>query len=139
MAEYTFVEAFCLMWYACDQCGHHERFWNSRDGVTPFALGCPSCGNPSLRHVQWVLDERAPDHKPHPGQGIFRDGTPDDAAAIMSRRLDKCVGTQYEVDDARRAELIASARTGTSGEFVPCWPMFERYAEGGSEKEAPQS
>ena len=36
-------EAFCLMWYACP-CGHAERYWNSRDGVTPFMIGCEAKG-----------------------------------------------------------------------------------------------
>lgn len=126
MTKYVHGEAFCLMWYACE-CGHRERIWNSRDGVTPFAMGCPSCGGASLRHVSWDLDKPAPDHKPHFGQGIWRDGTPDDAERFMTARLDKCVGTPYEVDAARRAEIIESVRQSKEpGEFGPGWPMFER-------------
>lgn len=63
MSDYKFCEAFCLMWYACD-CGHRERFWNSRDGITPFGTSCPSCGG-VMNHVQWPLDTLAPDHVPH--------------------------------------------------------------------------
>lgn len=83
---HTFGEAFMLMWYACD-CGHRERIWNSRDGVTPFALMCPSCAGEmgTLRHIAWQWDKYAPDHKPHPGQRFFRDGTPDEAQAIMQQ------------------------------------------------------
>lgn len=36
-------EAYLLMNYRCE-CGHHELIWNSRDGVTPFTLSCPNCG-----------------------------------------------------------------------------------------------
>lgn len=72
------IEAFCLMWYAC-KCGHQERIWNSRDGVTPFCTRCPSCGSPndlgSLRHVRWREDAYAPDHKPTFGQRVWVDMT----------------------------------------------------------------
>jgi hypothetical protein len=63
---YQHKEAFALMWYAC-ACGHRERFWNSRDGVTPFGgIECPSCGEKGmsmtggLSHIRFDLDEHAP-------------------------------------------------------------------------------
>lgn len=87
MSKQQFKEAFCLMWYAC-KCGHQERIWNSRDGVTPFSLPCPSCDAPTLSHDRWTEDRYAPDHKLHLGQRFWRDGTPDEAEAIMHRRLD---------------------------------------------------
>jgi len=125
MSDYRFGEAFMQMIYECS-CWHREVIWNSRDGVTPFAMGCPSCGEPTLRHMNWSVDVRAPDHKPHPGQGIWRDGTIEDAVAIMTQRLDSCTGTCFEVDAARRAALIDMVRRGEAEEFQKGWPMFDR-------------
>lgn len=118
-------EAFCLMWYAC-KCGHRERIWNSRDGVTPFGCLCPSCSG-TMNHVEWNSDVSAPSHKLTIGQGFWRDGTPDEAEAVMRRRLEKAQGTQWEANDQLAAELIASARDGSSGEFRPGWPTLGRY------------
>jgi len=48
-----------------------ERFWNSRDGVTPFGTVCPSCGKPDLFHNFFGSDEYAPNHVPHHGQRVW--------------------------------------------------------------------
>lgn len=85
------AEAFALMWYACDRCGARERIWNSRDGVTPFAMPCPSCGGNGLTggmvHVDFHLDEYAPDHKPAPGQRMWVSMTREAAEAYTERRI----------------------------------------------------
>jgi hypothetical protein len=106
------------MWYACETCGHRERIWNSRDGVTPFGCSCPSCGG-IMNHTQWGLDQYAPKHVLHPGQRFWRDGTPDEAEAIMRKRIKglRC-DAEYE------AKLIAAARGG-EGEFQKGWPMLD--------------
>jgi hypothetical protein len=82
------AEAFCLMWYACE-CGHRERVWNSRDGVTAFGFQCPSCKQPNLLHVNWNLDQYAPDHVPAPGQRVWIDLTRDRALEIARRTVDQ--------------------------------------------------
>lgn len=139
-------EAFMLMRYTClgeatwdrgsmtrsRSCGHTEVFWNSRDGVTPFMVGCPSCGG-DLQHLHWAADVYAPDHAPHHGQGVWRDGTPDEAEAIVRARLE-----QYrEQGDADRltpdyvAELIARVRDPDhegNTEFRRGWPMLHRHS-----------
>jgi hypothetical protein len=81
------VEAFCLMWYACRQCPHRERIWNSRDGVTPFGMSCPSCGGTELLHADWHRDQYAPDHKPADGQRVWIDMTRERASAIADARI----------------------------------------------------
>lgn len=81
------VEAFCLMQYACRDCGHREVFWNSRDGVTPFCTACPSCGQPSLSHVNFHADRYAPDHKPHKGQRIWLSMTKERAQALATKAV----------------------------------------------------
>lgn len=80
------TEAFCLMWYACE-CGHRERIWNSRDGVTAFGFQCPSCKEPKLKHVNWSLDEYAPNHVPAPGQRVWIDLTRARALEIAKRTV----------------------------------------------------
>lgn len=117
----THRKAFCLMWYAC-KCGHRERIWNSRDGVTPFGTACPSCGD-IMDHVDWKQDERAPQHKLRTGQRFWRDGTPDDAEAIMRRRIER-LRDRWPQTPGQDAALITSARSGDD-EFRPGWPMLD--------------
>lgn len=124
-------EAFCLMWYACDKCRHRERIWNSRDGVTPFGTTCPSCGG-IIRHADFQLDKPAPDHKLHSGQKFWRDGTPDEAEAIMRLRIEKMkVGpyalSGYSLSAEKIADLVRFAREGNEGEFQPGWPALDHY------------
>lgn len=119
-------EAFMLMAYTCP-CGHRETIWNSRDGVTPFALGCPSCGQLTLEHVEWRRDAYAPDHKLHHEQRFWRDGTPDEAEAIMRRRIER-MKDQYPISPERAQDLIREAREGgDSGEFQKGWPTLDRH------------
>lgn len=124
-------EAFCLMWYQCRACKHLERIWNSRDGVTPFGTDCPSCGEDVLYHVAWGRDEYAPEHKLRWGQKFWRDGMPEEAEAIMRRRIESCRGTEYEIKDPAYAErLIREAREPTEasgGEFRKVWPTLAVY------------
>ncbi|WP_180131908.1 zinc ribbon domain-containing protein [Rhodoferax sp. BLA1] len=82
------AEAFCLMWYACQSCGHTEQFWNSRDGVTPFSTACPSCGKPDLFHVNFSRDKYAPKHVPHVGQRVWVSMTKDHAQAFAKKRFE---------------------------------------------------
>lgn len=143
---YRHGEAFCLMVYSCvgrpkytpqgiptdvPPCGHKEIFWNSRDGVTPFCTGCPSCGG-DLQHIAWSLDKCVPDHVPHHGQGVWRDGTPDEAEAFMRHRL-----AQYNYKDRPDyltpeyiEEMVARVRDPAdegNTEFRRGWPMLYRH------------
>ena len=78
------AEGHALMWYSC-ACGHRERIWNSRDGVTPFCIPCPSCGATTLRHADFFRDEVKPLHTPHEGQRVFVDMARDQAEHIVER------------------------------------------------------
>lgn len=121
---HTHGEAFMLMAYACDKCCHRETIWNSRDGVTPFGTRCPSCGESSLRHENWPDDVYAPNHKPHKGQRFWRDGTPDEAEAIMRRRFES-MKDQWPITPDYAEELVRKAREGSlTGDFQPGWPML---------------
>lgn len=144
--KHTHGEAFKLMTYQCNgrhipgakhvpgsggmprtpPCGHKEVYWNSRDGVTPFGKMCPSCGG-DLTHIDWRADRYAPDHKPFPGQGIWRDGTPDEAEKFVRQRFEQAKGTKYERSVAEQEQMIADVRAGKWSEFQPGWPMFYRH------------
>lgn len=91
-------EAYMLMTYRCDGmagglaaaagrerrgCGASEVVWNSRDGVTPFMIGCRHCGG-EAKHVDWQGDVYAPNHQPELGDRIFVDLDPE--LALPNRR-----------------------------------------------------
>ncbi len=126
---HVYGEAFMLMWYRCQSCRHTERIWNSRDGVTPFGCGCPSCGG-VMQHMDWALDRYAPEHKLHRGQRFWRDGTPDEAEAIMRRRIDS-TRDRYALEPAEKAELIERCRNGQEHEFQEGWPMLDIHDRAG--------
>ena len=104
------LEAFCLMWYRCDRCQHMERFWNSRDGVTPFGTQCPSCGDRSLHHVYFGSDQYAPDHKPPAGQKVWIDMTRERAEQIVRQRIDtlKAHGRDVASNEAKFERYVGS-------------------------------
>lgn len=105
---YSSQEAFALMWYHCIRrpdvtirevsnvrldlanltgCGHRERIWNSRDGVTPFATRCSSCGG-EMQHTDFYLDVFSPEHKPNPGQKVWISMTRERAEARVRQRME---------------------------------------------------
>lgn len=99
MRKYNHVEAFCLMAYACTSCLHREIIWNSRDGVTPFTLSCPTCGKPTLSHTYLAHDWCVPDHAPHWGQRVWIDMTRERADELVKRQLahPQYTGVQFSV------------------------------------------
>lgn len=124
-ARYRHKEAFALMWYACE-CGHRERIWNSRDGVTPFGLSCTSCGTANLRHVDWHLDQHTPEHCLFKGQRFWRDGTADEAIAIIERRIERFAEAGRPVPDEIAKRLLRDARL-LSGEWQAGWPALDVF------------
>lgn len=120
-------EAFCLMWYVCRGCGHRERIWNSRDGVTPFGSSCPSCGDTDFLHSDWKSDEYAPNHQLWYMQKFWRDGTPDEAEDITRRMIARIKESEpgYIVDER---QLIESARNPPAddpySQWKAGWPML---------------
>lgn len=118
-------EAFMLMNYRCEQ-GHRLEIWNSRDGVTPFSMTCPKCGE-SMTHEDWFLDRQVPGHRLKHGDPFFRDGTPDEAEQIMRSRIERAKnrpGGDPHLTPEYEAELVQSARNGDS-EFRPGWPRLD--------------
>ena len=85
--EFNHKEAYCLMYYRCEKCGELERLWNSRDGVTPFVIGCRYCGGEAV-HIMWQYDRCVPDYKPKPAERIFIDMTKERAEEIAKKRIE---------------------------------------------------
>lgn len=103
------AEAFKLMNYRCEDCGRHEVLWNSRDGVTPFYIDCPGCGDGvSMRHVDWHLDRYAPLFIPSKGQRYFADMTRERAREHANRNADMfvSVGRIEQADRNRVADRL---------------------------------
>ena len=130
------AEAFKIMCYKCENCHRSEFIWNSRDGVTPFCVGCREC-NGMANHVTWPRDIFAPDHKPRPGDRYFRDGLPEEAASIMRRRIIGSIWRQQvnnvwnPISEKEAQELVDKAVASTRGEsqdqfseFRKGWPML---------------
>lgn len=101
-------EAFHLMNYRCE-CGHHELIWNSRDGVTPFTLSCPSCKQGmGLVHVDWQLDIYNPFYIVPKGSRYFADMTLQRARELAARNVDFYIseGRIPESQRNRKIELF---------------------------------
>lgn len=128
---YHHGEAFMLMWYECKDCHHSEQIWNSRDGVTPFGMKCPQCNGSQMLHQNWGSDVFAPQHQLKPGQRFWRNGTPDEAEAIMRRRIEAMRG-RYPLTPEGEAELIKRCRDGSESEFQVGWPMISMNPARGS-------
>lgn len=107
MAKYNHKEAFCLMIYMCKKCGKFEQLWNSRDGVTPFVIGCKYCGGEAV-HVMWHCDECVPDYIPKPRQRIFVDMTKERAEELARKRIEHFtkIGYNDEQDPEKLLEDV---------------------------------
>jgi hypothetical protein len=104
-------EAFCRMLYVCEGPERHaERIWNSRDGVTPFIVGCRSCGA-SARHELWDQDEHAPGYQPAIGERIFVDLNPERAAMLARRNVER-----FMQDPGERQRILV--RYGSADELA---------------------
>lgn len=86
-SEYNHAEAFCLMLYRSDDGAEAEILWNSRDGVTPFVISSQS--GKAMQHVDWHLDQRAPNYIPNVGDRIFIDLTLEKSFEYAARQVDK--------------------------------------------------
>jgi len=103
---YKHKEAFCLMRYQCNKCGHHEIIWNSRDGVTPFGTVCPSCNGSSLTHAWLGSDRCVPDHKPNVGQRIWIGMTLLQATKYVDARISRLSDDLKSSAAHRRSAMI---------------------------------
>lgn len=128
-------EAFCLMWYMCENCGHKERIWNSRDGITSFTLLCPSCSpsangkNNYLKYIDFMKDEYVPNHKLTNYQKYWRDGTKEDALRILETRMNSGIIKElmriYDLNPEEYRAHVMKAIEDETGEFNKGWPYLD--------------
>lgn len=116
---YRHLEAYCLMFYRCTKCGHTEVIWNSRDGVTPFAAPCPSCGRPDFCHALLGLDWCVPEHRPHHGQRVWIDMTAARAADLAAIRLAHDFG-EHPPPELRAAVTDSIYHAGHAPDLAIC-------------------
>lgn len=124
VSKHLHGEAFKLMKYECQNCDHKEILWNSRDGVTPFMIGCRNCEKGMMQHIDWHKDQYEPSHELKPGQRFFRDGTKEDAIRIMERRIKMFNDKGQPIDQETEYALMRTAKDQT-GEFQPGWPTID--------------
>ena len=62
------------MQYKCEGCKTTELLWNSRDGVAPFVIKCPTCGSEST-HIDFGSDLFSKDYIPLNDSRVFVDLT----------------------------------------------------------------
>jgi len=127
-------EAFCTMIYQCEKCGSCEILWNSRDGVTPFLLGCLACDG-MMKHVLWNQDPRNPKYREemaYKGKGakarMFVSATKENLdkylASNCARQWKQGASAYYE----NLEEFVNQARKNyeEAGHDQPmCVPMFD--------------
>lgn len=119
--KHRHAEAYKLMTYECESCGFRESIWNSRDGVTPFTIGCRHCIGGTARHVEWSRAAYVPGHEPQPGDRMFVDLTKpralEQATAFVEFIIDhKLEGWPETFEDTeRQIEKYASQFFGTGG------------------------
>ena len=75
--KYLCNKAFHVMQYECEKCKKTEILWNSRDGVTPFAVSCRACNEGMMNHIKWEEDYIDLDYVPVRGSRVFVDATPE--------------------------------------------------------------
>lgn len=113
---YDHAEAYCIMSYRCNACQSVEKLWNSRDGVTPFIIGCAQDGcDGEAQHIHWASDKRAVDHIPEIGDRIFIDLSEEQALEIAKRRIegtDFPIPEQYDSAEEFATELADSIYNG---------------------------
>lgn len=110
MVEYKHPEAYCLMLYRCEKCGKLETLWNSRDGVTPFMIGCPKCGG-WMKHICWNMDRQQRDYKPSVGQRIFIDMT-DDMKQETAKKMLQRIRADGSMKDSTDEQIIKEVMKG---------------------------
>ena len=123
-------EAFCIMQYECPK-EHTVYIYNSRDGVTPFIIGCKQIGcDKQAQHVRWNEDKYELLHKLEMGEWFWRDGTPEEAYDIVMNRLNRYPPDEQFLRDNNCRSAIEFAHllvNNPDGEFRLGWPMLDRW------------
>lgn len=86
-SEYVHKEAFCIMTYKCRKCHKTEEVYNTRDGATPFTLGCRYCDG-GMVHINWNHDIQDPHFRPLRGMRVLLDFTKERAFEAAQKTLE---------------------------------------------------
>ena len=118
-SKFNHAEAFCVMNYQCESCGHNEKIWNSRDGVTPFIVPCPVCNEPTHKHINWKSDVFSPLHSMtmKPGERYFINLTLARAREIATIRVDRAIESG-EIQPNQRNRVITTVMQSYFGDGV---------------------
>lgn len=93
-----------LMTYVGQRSRRPEVLWNSRDGITPFAITSAWEPREEMAHEQWSQDRRVPTYVPPIGSRIFVDLTLHRALEEAGRTIEQTVYAQ--LPPARLAEAV---------------------------------
>jgi len=77
-------------------------------------------------HGEWSLDVYAPNHQLHEGQRFWRDGTLEEAAAMVQHRFSMVPSRQVPSIE-KQACMLADVRAGKWAEFAPGWPQLDMH------------
>jgi hypothetical protein len=118
------AEAYMIMTYECKECKIKERIWNSRDGVTPFLVGCKVCDG-IMKHIDWDKDGFDPDYQPKDDDRVFVDLTMQRALEKASRQVEKMWNDPVHPMSKRwvnKKEAIRDLAKMAMKEFAPHTP-----------------
>ncbi|MFL1405420.1 hypothetical protein ACJO2E_08765 [Marinobacter sp. M1N3S26] len=102
---YKHQEAYRLMLYKCGGCGHINQAWNSRDGVTPFAMGCSRADCHGLSTHVMGRDEPRTKRLPTEATLVFVSVTKEDARHLAAARVREVTKSGWKVDPETEAGL----------------------------------
>lgn len=107
--EPSAADAWKLMIYVCDDCGHKEKIWNARPHVTPFGgVACEQChGASGMTHQFFGSDQYVPDHEPQAGDLIFIDIPPEVALIYAKRRIKQGIEAGYPIPEDKTFDDFA--------------------------------
>lgn len=95
MSDYQQPERFCLMQYQCEDCGHREWLWNSRNAVTPFIVACGLEGCDGMKkHINWPADLPYLELPPQASR-VFVSITKEDARELAERKWE-CLASRED-------------------------------------------
>lgn len=116
--KYKHAEAFMLMRYE-GAGGRREWIWNSRDGITPFAVHSAD-GTAELQHGNWHLDRCEPQYVPAIGTRVFVGLTEELARPLATEYVDRH-WENPSLPMSIHPTFSALGRAGSIEKFVQDW------------------
>jgi hypothetical protein len=127
------AEAFCNMKYVCQECGHSEMVWNSRDGVTPFIIGCTKCDGDMCHIGPWNKEkthDTIPDDTTMVFVQVFEKVAVESCTAWVDRFYDQMASDGYLEEGETKENLIEKKVEARMKDDCPCIITREQYLAG---------